>query len=94
MCTIVRFALLSEGDYRPAFDLLAHAGFHLHRTPATADGEPLPAAVVADLLQDPAVITRAVFEGLHDAGLRPVAVIASQVDVARAPRAASALAPA
>jgi hypothetical protein len=83
MWTIVRFALNREGDYRPAFEILAHAGFQLHRTPDAAEGEAFPAAVVADLLQDPAVVSRAVFGGLHEAGLCPVGVSALHVDVAR-----------
>jgi hypothetical protein len=83
MWTIVRFALLREGDYRPAFEILAHAGFQLHRTPDAAEGEAFPGAVVADLFQDPAVISRAVFDGLHEAGLGPMGVSAAHVDFAR-----------
>jgi hypothetical protein len=83
MWTIVRYALLREADYRPALDILAHAGFQLHRTPDAGGREPFPAAVVADLFQDPAVVSRAVFEGLHEAGLEPVGVSAAHVDVAR-----------
>jgi hypothetical protein len=94
MWTIVRFALRTEEDYRPAFDLLGHAGFQRHRAPGGGGGcGTFPAAVVADLFQDPAVVTRAVFVGLQDAGLGPVAVAASHVEVARAPRAPRALAP-
>jgi hypothetical protein len=83
MWTIVRFGLRSDGDYRAAFDLLAHAGLQPHRSPDAAGAEPFPAAVVADLFQDPAVVSRAVFDGLHDAGLGPVAVCAAHVDVSR-----------
>jgi hypothetical protein len=68
MWTIVRFGLRSDGDYRAAFDLLAHAGLQPHRSPDAAGAEPFPAAVVADL---------------HDAGLGPVAVCAAHVDVSR-----------
>jgi hypothetical protein len=84
MWTIVRFGLLADGDYRAAFDLLAHAGFQLHRTPAEQGRGPFPAAVVADLFQDPVVVSRAVFDGLHEAGLGPVGVSAAHVDVGRA----------
>ena len=92
MWTIVRFALRRDLDYRPAFELLAGAGFRPHRTPGAADEDAFPAAVVADLFQDPAVVTRAVFEGLLEAGLRPVGVAAAHVDVGRARRAPGALA--
>ncbi|HEX9398786.1 MAG TPA: hypothetical protein VF912_01655 [Anaeromyxobacter sp.] len=92
MWTIVRFALRRDPDYRAGFDLLAHAGFQPHRTPGAEPEDAFPAAVVADLFQDPAVVTRAVFEALHEAGLRPVGVAAAHVDVARAHRGAAALA--
>jgi hypothetical protein len=85
MWTIVRFGLHREGDYRPAFDILAHAGFQLHRSRDAAEGEAFPGAVVADVFQDPAVICRAVFQGLHEAGLGPVGVSAAHVDVNPAP---------
>jgi len=93
MWTVVRFELRDTCDYRRAFDLLACAGFGAHRRPAAAGAEPLPAAVVRDLFQDPAVVTRAVFEALCEAGLRPVGVAAAHVDVARAARRHPALAP-
>jgi hypothetical protein len=86
MWTIVRFALPRKGDYRTAFQILAHAGFQLHRTPDEAEDEALPASVVADLFQDPAVVSRAVFEGLHEAGLGPVGVGALHADLARSGR--------
>ena len=75
MWTIVRFALRREKDYRTAFEILRHAGFLPHHRPGTCDGGAFPAAVVANVLQEPAVITRAVFEGLEEAGLLPVAVV-------------------
>ncbi|HEX9307450.1 MAG TPA: hypothetical protein VF894_08165 [Anaeromyxobacter sp.] len=81
MWTIVRFALLRDPDYRAAFDLLAQAGFQPHRTAGADRACAFPAGVVADLFQDPAVVTRAVFEGLLEAGLRPVGVSAAHVDV-------------
>jgi hypothetical protein len=92
MWTIVNFALQRDADYRAAFDLLAPAGFRPHRKPSEGEQDAFPAAVVAELFQDPAVITRAVFEGLHDAGLRPVGVTACHVEVARPPRAPRPLA--
>jgi len=92
MWTIVRFALRREKDYRAAFEILGRAGFLPHRRPGAADEGPFPAAVVADVFQDPAVITRAVFEGLDEAGLLPVAVAASHVDVAGVAPAPRALA--
>ncbi len=90
MWTIVRFALGRDRDYRAAFDLLRHAGFQSHRMPLGGEAEAFPAAVVADLLQDPAVVTRAVFAGLQEAGLLPVGVAAAHVDVGRAGREARA----
>ena len=81
MWTVVRFELRRPGDYRTAFELLAGAGFLAHRHPAPADEEPLPAAVVRDLFQDPAAVTRAVFDALHGARLSPVGVAAAHVDV-------------
>jgi hypothetical protein len=50
--------------------------------------------VVGDLFQDPAVVTRAVFEALALAGLEPVAVSAAHVEVGRSVRGGAALAPA
>lgn len=91
MWTIVRFALRRDGDYRAAFELLARAGFRPHRRPE-AGGEAFPAAVVADLFQDPAVVTGAVFAGLRDAGLLPVGVSACHVEVGKRSRTAGALA--
>jgi hypothetical protein len=91
MWTIVRFELLAERHYGEAFALLRAAGFQPHRRPAP--GAPaLSAAVVRDLLQDPAVVSRAVFEALADAGLEPLGVAAFHVDVGRAPRGTRALA--
>jgi hypothetical protein len=93
MWTIVRFELRAEDRYAEAFDLLRAAGFQPHRRPAPDTADPLPAAVVRDLFQDPAVVTRAVFVALADAGLAPVGVASAHVDVARAPRVTRALAP-
>ena len=92
MWTIVRFALWGAHDYGEAFELLAGAGFARHPAPAPDRAEPFPAAVVVDRCQDPAVVTRAVFEALHGAGLRPMGVIAAPLDAARAPRGRAALA--
>ena len=83
MWTVVRFELRRASGYRSAFELLAGAGFFPHRRPSAGSAEPLPAAVVRDLLQDPAVVTRAVFEALDTAGLAPVGVAAAHVQVAR-----------
>jgi hypothetical protein len=90
MWTIIRFALHGEDAraYRVAFELLREAGFTPHRTPAAerrghAAGEALPAAVVSDLFQDPAVVSRAVFEALQEAHLRPVAVTGCHVEMRR-----------
>ncbi len=92
MWTIVRFALRRDEDYRAAVEILRSAGFHLHLRPERAEETPFPAAVVADVFQDPAMITRAVFEGLHEAGLLPIAVAACHVDVAGSAAAPRALA--
>jgi hypothetical protein len=93
MWTIVRFGLRRSGDYRAAFELLAGAGFVVHRRPAPDAEEPFPAAAVRDLLQDPAVVGRAIFEALDAARLSPVGVAASHVDVGRGARRRAALAP-
>lgn len=92
MWTIVQFALLREGDYRAAFDLLGPAGFKLHRAPDHGEPEAFPAAVAAETFHDPAVITRAVFEELHGAGLAPVAVAACHAAAGRPGLSAPALA--
>jgi hypothetical protein len=90
MWTVLRFALERPCDYPRALELLAHAGFRAHRVPdlAAAALEPLPAAAVADVLQDPAVISRAVFEALQEARLGPVVVTGSQVGPATTRRVA------
>lgn len=93
MWTVVRFELATP-DYPTAFALLRGAGFAPHRQPRDGAPEPLPAAVVQDLLQDPAVVTRAVFEALEQARLVPVAVAAAHVDLRPPRRGRAALAPA
>jgi hypothetical protein len=94
MWTIVKFALQRDVDYRAAFDLLAPAGFRLHRKPREDVREVFPAAVVAPLDgRDTAVVTRAVFEGLLEAGLHPVAVAACHLDAARPALVPAVLAP-
>jgi choline dehydrogenase-like flavoprotein len=93
MWTVVQFELRSP-EYRTAFDVLAGAGFAPHRRPGDGSGGPFPAAVVRDLFQDPAVVTRAVFEALDEAGLAPVAVAAAHVRVGADGRGGAALAPA
>jgi hypothetical protein len=92
MWTVVQFELRSQ-EYRTAFELLAGAGFVPHRRPGAGSRGPFSAAVVRDLFQDPAVVTRAVFEALAAAGLAPLAVSAAHVDVGRAARGGAALAP-
>ncbi len=92
MWTVVQFELRSPG-YRTAFELLAGAGFAPHRRPGDGSPGPFPAAVVRDVFQDPAVLTRAIFEALDEAGLAPVAVMAAHVDVGREGRVGTALAP-
>lgn len=93
MWTVVQFRL-GASDYRTAFALLRGAGFVPHRLPAAAVPEgPFPAAVARDLFQDPAVVTRAVFEALAEAGLAPIAVAGAHVGVGRAARDRGALAP-
>jgi hypothetical protein len=92
MWTVVRFELRRASDYRAAFDLLAAAGFAPHRLPAPDSAEPFPAAVVRDLFQDPAVVGRAVFEALDEAGLSPIGIASAHVDVGRGVRRRAALA--
>jgi hypothetical protein len=91
MWTIVRFGLDRAGDYRTAFELLARAGFAPHRRPDSSPTGPFPAAAVRDLFQDPAVVTRAVFDALDEAGLSPLGVSAAHVDVGLARGRSSAL---
>jgi hypothetical protein len=92
MWTVVRFALLREGDYRAAFELLAEDGLQPLRAPRRNDLRPYPGAVVADLAADSAPVTRAVFERLAAAGLAPVAVMACAVDLTSAANSPRALA--
>ena len=84
MWTVIRFALSGADHprYEAAFELLRRSGFQPHRRP----GDPeacgvLPASVVADLLQDPAVVSRAIFEALAAARLHPVMVTGAHVEV-------------
>jgi hypothetical protein len=93
MWTVVRFELRADREYAEAFALLHAAGFQPHRQPAPGVAGALPAAVVRDLFQDPAVVTRAVFAALDEAGFAPVGVAAAHVDVGRAPRGTRALVP-
>lgn len=83
MWTVIRFALATAepGKYRTAFEMLGHSGFQPHRRPADGGSDVLPASVVADLLQDPAVVSRAVFEALTAARLRPVMVTGAHIEV-------------
>lgn len=83
MWTVVRFELRRPAGYGAAFEILSGAGFTPHRRPAPGAAASLPAAVVRDLFQDPAVVTRALFEALDEAGLAPVGVAATHVDVVR-----------
>lgn len=92
MWTVVQFEL-GASDYRTAFEVLRGAGFVPHRRPGPAPAGPFPAAVARDLFQDPAVVTRAVFEALAEAGLAPVAVAGAHVSVGRAARGGTVLAP-
>jgi hypothetical protein len=87
MWTIVRFTLSDASSYSKAFEVLRHAGFRAHRAPDSPRAcEVFPAAVVADVLQDPAVVARAVFEAFLEARLRPVAVTGCEVGPPRSPR--------
>ncbi len=84
MWTVIRFALsgADHAPYRAAFELLRRSGFQPHRRPdAAAACEVFPASVVADLLQDPGVVARAIFEALAGARLRPVMVTGAHVEV-------------
>lgn len=82
MWTVIRFSLSGAAPerYRAAFELLGRSGFQPHRRPGAAN-EVLPASVVADLFQDPAVVSRAIFEALADARLGPVMVTGAHVEV-------------
>ncbi len=91
MWTVIRFVLGDEAGYPTAFELLRGAGFREHRgSDSPGVREVFPAAAVADVFQDPAVVTRAVFEALAAARLRPIAVTGSHpcpVERATAPLA-------
>lgn len=83
MWTVIRFALTSAEPcrYRAAFELLGRCGFQPHRRPGDGGCQILPASVVADLFQDPAVVSRAIFEALASARLSPLMVTGSHVEV-------------
>jgi hypothetical protein len=89
MWTLIRFALAEGTGYGTAFEILRQAGFRVHQVPDSPRAcSAMPAAVVADVLQDPAVVSRAVFEALAEARLRPVAVAGCEIGLGR-PRAAA-----
>ena len=67
-----RMAPPSTCSDAPAFSRIA--------APETACAGRASASVVADLLQDPAVVSRAIFEALAGARLRPVMVTGAHVD--------------
>jgi hypothetical protein len=94
MWTIFRFAL-SDADpraYEEAYEILEGAGFS--RAPDPVAGRrgvaPFPAAVMADVRQDTAAVTRAIFDRLGEARLRPLAVTGCR---ARSRRRAARAAP-
>jgi hypothetical protein len=77
MWTVFRFALSGADHraYRDAYELLGRAGFvRVGDAHPRESGTVLPAAVLADVGQDPAAITAVLFEVLAAARLRPVAV--------------------
>lgn len=77
MWTVFRFALSGADDraYREAYDILRGAGFaRASEVAAPSDLGSFPAAVVADVTQDPSAVTRVIFAALAEARLRPLAV--------------------
>ena len=77
MWSVFRFSLCRGGEraYRDALEILRGAGFRQAPAPEPVDADaPFPAAVVADVGGSPADVTRAIFEALQAAGLRPTAV--------------------
>ena len=89
MWTLIRFALAEGTGYGTAFEILRQAGFRAHQVPDSPRAcSAMPAAVVADVLQDPAVLSRAVFEALAEARLRPVVVAGCEIGFRR-PRASA-----
>jgi hypothetical protein len=87
MWTVIRFTLSDSSGYPTAFEILRHAGFRTHQ--AHDSPRPcavFPAAAVGDVLQDPAVVARAVFEAFAEARLRPVAVSGCEATPPRSPR--------
>jgi hypothetical protein len=95
MWTIIRFTLsgADETRYRTAFELLRRAGFREHHV---ADSPrrcaAFPAAVVGDVLQDPSVVARTIFETFAEARLSPVMVSGSHVRPSRRPSPGAPLA--
>jgi hypothetical protein len=77
MWTVIRFVLHGEDErrYRTAAELLRDAGFVDHRVPGPGR------AAAADVLADPAVLSREIFVALGEAGLRPLWVSGAHVDV-------------
>lgn len=95
MWTIFRFALSSADRraYDDAYAILTSAGFVRPREagePPCATAQ-FPAAVLAYVRHDPAVVTRSIFEVLGEARLRPLGVtgapLAHAPEVAPRPRA-------
>jgi hypothetical protein len=76
MWMLFRFSLCGgERAYRDALEILRGAGFQRAGGGDVLDAEaPFPAAVVADVRNEPADVTRAIFSALREAGLRPVGV--------------------
>jgi hypothetical protein len=95
MWTVFRFALSGADHraYRDAYEILERAGFVRVRDARAGEVTAvLPAAVLADVGQDPSAVTAVLFEVLSAARLRPVAVTGCPV-VPEAPRSASTAAP-
>lgn len=93
MWTVFRFALSGADHraYRDAYELLARAGFvRVGEAHPRESATVLPAAVLADVGQDPSAITAVLFEVLAAARLRPVAVSGCAVAARPAPERSTA----
>lgn len=86
MWTVFRFSLAGGGEraYRAALEILSGAGFRRAGGPVDLAAT-FPAAVLAEVPRTPADVTRAIFEALHEAGLRPVGVCGCRADARPSP---------
>ncbi len=88
MWTLFRFSLCGGGAraYREALEILHGAGFRRADGGEAIDADaPFPAAVIADVRNEPGDVTRAIFSALREAGLRPVGVSGAAMTLPASP---------